>query len=289
MAIDKEEAARTALRLLDDQGLDKLTVRRVASELGVKAPALYWHFEGKRALLDLMTDVMLTRAATGLGRPTSSQPWWQWLEQALDSLRHGLLAHRDGARVALGADVTRALALGAFIERTTEVLHEVGFGLGDASRAAGALVHFVIGRTVEEQSRPAPAAERAAASSEQFPFPTLARALSERHASGSTPEDDFRYSLTIMLTGLRTIHQQSGAGGRAESPSTAVDAPPGQENATAGRVIRTVQLLRYRSDEPPARATPAPGGAARRQAAVAGKQVGAGRSGSYGLGCDEHG
>lgn len=226
MAIDKEDAARTALRLLDDQGLDKLTVRRVASELGVQAPALYWHFDGKRALLDLMTDVMLTPAVTSLGHPTPSQPWWRWLEQALDSLRRGLLAHRDGARVASGADVTRALALGTFVERTTEVLHDVGFGLGDASRAAGALVHFVIGRTVEEQSRPAPDAEREAASSDRFPFPTLARALSERHASGSTPEDDFRYSLTIMLTGLRTLHQQLGAGGHAEPPPTAKEAPP---------------------------------------------------------------
>ncbi|MFD7815729.1 TetR/AcrR family transcriptional regulator C-terminal domain-containing protein [Streptomyces sp. NPDC059785] len=219
MAIDREAAARTALRLLDDHGLDKLTVRRVASELGVKAPALYWHFDSKRALLDQMTDAMLTSALAELSRPVPSQPWWQWLERTLGSLRRSLLVHRDGARVAIGADVTRARTLGTLIERTTEVLHDAGFSLGDASRAAGALVHFVLGRTVEEQARPAPDTERATACGDQFPFPTLARALSERHASGSTPEDDFHYSLGIMLAGLRALHRQRGAGHRAESPS----------------------------------------------------------------------
>ncbi|MFG2652599.1 TetR/AcrR family transcriptional regulator C-terminal domain-containing protein [Streptomyces sp. NPDC048436] len=206
MAITKSEAARTALRLLDAHGLDKLTVRRVASELGVQAPALYWHFDGKRALLDHMTDALLAPAAAALDRPAAAQPWWEWLEQVLDRLRGALLAHRDGARVASGADLRQAVALGAFVERITQVLHEAGFGLGDASRAAGALVHFVIGRAVEEQSRPDPAAELDTASAPDFPFPVLAGALRERHAAGSTPDDDFRYSLTIMLTGLRAMH-----------------------------------------------------------------------------------
>lgn len=207
MGIDKRRAARTALELLQEEGLDRLTVRRVATALGVKAPALYWHFDDKRALLDQMTDVMLGPVVAGLGVPGPALPWWRWLEQSCDALRRGLLAHRDGARVALGADVTRALALGCFIERVTAVLHETGFGLGDASRAAGALTHFVIGRAVEEQSRPAPDAELAMVSDERFPFPTVARALRERHASGGTPGDDFRYSLALMLTGLRVLHE----------------------------------------------------------------------------------
>jgi TetR/AcrR family tetracycline transcriptional repressor len=222
VAIDKDRVAQTALGLLNEQGLDKLTVRRVAAELGVKAPTLYWHFDDKRALLDQMTDVMLVPVVTGLDRPGPAQPWWQWLEHSCDALRRGLLAHRDGARVASGADVTRAVALGTFIERITEALYETGFGLGDASRAAGALVHFVIGRVVEEQARPTSDAELIVASDEGFPFPTLARALRERHASGSTPDEDFRYSLSLMLTGLRTIHEHHHAG-HAPGEATAIN------------------------------------------------------------------
>ncbi|MEU6278262.1 TetR/AcrR family transcriptional regulator C-terminal domain-containing protein [Streptomyces populi] len=204
--VNKQRAAQVALDLLDSDGLEKLTVRRVATELGIKAPALYWHFNGKSGLLDQMTDTMLAPAVDALTTPRPDEPWWEWVERSLSSLRDTLLVHRDGARVASGADVTRALALGTFIERITQVLHDVGFTLADASRAAGALVHFVVGRTVEEQSRPSPEAERAAAADDTFPFPTLARALRERHASGSTPDDDFRYSLALMLTGLRAVH-----------------------------------------------------------------------------------
>ncbi|MFI6326379.1 TetR/AcrR family transcriptional regulator C-terminal domain-containing protein [Nonomuraea sp. NPDC050556] len=200
MAIDRDLVVRTALELLDEHGLDKLTVRRVASALDVQAPALYWHFSGKRALLDRLTDAMLAPAAAGLG---TRGPWWEWVSAAMEALRGALLAHRDGARVALGAGLLDAVALGTFVERTTQVLAGAGFELADASRAAAALVHFTVGRTVEEQSRPPADLELAAASSPDFPFPTLGRALVERHAAGSSPDDDFRYSLGIMLTGLR--------------------------------------------------------------------------------------
>ncbi len=204
MKIDKAQATSVAIRLLDEQGLDKLTVRKLAVELGVQAPALYWHFDSKRALLDQMTDAMVAPATESL---EYFEPWSRWLEETLQALRRALLAHRDGARVASGADLTRAVALGAFVEGITAVLDKEGFSLADASRAAGALVHFVIGRAVEEQSRPAAETEQAAIDADDFPFPTLARALRERHATGTTPDDDFRYTLSILLAGLHALRK----------------------------------------------------------------------------------
>lgn len=209
MATDRRRAAAAALELLDADGLDKLTVRRVATALGVQAPALYWHFDDKRALLDEVTNLMLTPALTEDATTDPRQPWWEELEIWCESLRRGLLAHRDGARVALDADVTRARALGSFLERTTVILHRAGYNLGDASRAAGALLQFVIGRAVEEQSRPPSEVELELIRNDAFPFPVLAEALRERHEQGATPDEDFRYSLTIFLTGLRTIHDQT--------------------------------------------------------------------------------
>jgi TetR/AcrR family transcriptional regulator, tetracycline repressor protein len=206
--VERGQAVRTALHLLDDGGLDKLTVRRVAASLGVQAPALYWHFESKRALLDHMTDAMLAPVAANLGRPGPDEQWWRWLERSVEAIRAGLLAHRDGGRVALGADLRRARALGTFADRVTEVLHGAGFGLADASRAAGALTHFVVGRVVEEQARPDPAVEADLLAAGGLPFPTLAAAMRERNAAGATADDDFDYSLAIMITGLRTLHDR---------------------------------------------------------------------------------
>jgi len=77
MPLEVGDAVRVALELLEEEGLDKLTVRRLATGLGVKAPALYWHFRSKRALLDHMTDAIVAPVVAGL---PSSGPWLEWLE-----------------------------------------------------------------------------------------------------------------------------------------------------------------------------------------------------------------
>ncbi|RSM43382.1 TetR family transcriptional regulator [Amycolatopsis balhimycina DSM 5908] len=205
MPLEVADAVRVALRLLEADGLDKLTVRRLATDLGVKAPALYWHFRNKRALLDHLTDAIVAPVVAGL---TDGGPWLKWLEDAGLALHTALLAHRDGARVALGADLRVARALGEFAERGVGVLHDAGFPLGDATRAAGVLVHFVLGRAVEDQTRLPPDEEAAAIALGSFPFPLMARGLRER--AGSTVEDDFRYALGVLLAGLDAVSPRRG-------------------------------------------------------------------------------
>lgn len=204
MPIDVPDAVLVALRLLNAEGLDRLTVRRLAAELGVKAPALYWHFSNKRALLDHMTDVIVTPVLAEL--PDPGEPWLTWLRDAATALHAVLLAHRDGGRVAIGAHPPVARALGEFTERTVGVLHRAGFSLADATRGAGVLLQFVLGRTVEEQTRPGPAEEIAAVTAS--PWPLLARGIQERHDMGATVADDFRYALGIFLAGLASIRSR---------------------------------------------------------------------------------
>jgi TetR/AcrR family tetracycline transcriptional repressor len=96
-----------------------------------------------------------------------------------------------------------ARALGDVAEHAVEVLHAAGFPIADATRAAGVLVHFVLGRAVEDQTRPDAADEAAAIRT--IPFPLMARGLRERHAAGATPADDFRYALGILLAGLAAV------------------------------------------------------------------------------------
>lgn len=59
--LDRTRVADTALKLLNEVGLDGLTLRAIAKELDVKAPALYWHFKDKQALLDEMATEMYRR------------------------------------------------------------------------------------------------------------------------------------------------------------------------------------------------------------------------------------
>src|SRR3954453_36717 len=187
--------------MLDEDGLERLTLRRLATELDVKAPALYWHFASKRALLDRMADAVLAPAVPALAGPSEPDGWPQWLELTAEVLRARLLAHPDGASLALGADLSRATALLRFVERTIEVLHGAGFGLADASRAAAAFIWFVVGRTVEEQALPDPAAVRRV--TEAGPS-ILIRAMAER--TGPDDRDvSFRFAVGIMIAGLRSV------------------------------------------------------------------------------------
>jgi TetR/AcrR family tetracycline transcriptional repressor len=215
LAIDRDLVIRTALRLLDEDGLDRLSLRRLAAELDVKAPALYWHFESKRALMDHMADAVLTPAVAELDGPAAPADWPRWLALTADVLRARLLAHPDGAQLALGVDLSRAPALRRFVERTIEVLHGAGFSLADASRAAATFIWFVVGRTVEEQTLPDPETiRRARASSPEMEASVLSRAMAERTA----PDDQavsFRFGVRILIAGMRAVLGEQGGGERA--------------------------------------------------------------------------
>lgn len=100
MALDRDAIVRTALDLLDEAGLDGFTTRRLAERLGVKQPAIYWHFRNKRDLLDEMAAEMLVE-----GRPraaTIRESWAGALKDDARTFRRSLLKYRDGARVHAG-------------------------------------------------------------------------------------------------------------------------------------------------------------------------------------------
>lgn len=62
MKLDANVIGAAALELLDETGLDGLTMRKVASALNVQAPALYWHVKNKQELLDVMARAVFTAA-----------------------------------------------------------------------------------------------------------------------------------------------------------------------------------------------------------------------------------
>src|ERR1700760_3630975 len=69
MPVTRERIVAVALELLDEGGLDGLTLRRLADRLGIRAPTLYWHVRNKRELLDLLA------AGVGGGRRPGGGGW----------------------------------------------------------------------------------------------------------------------------------------------------------------------------------------------------------------------
>jgi AcrR family transcriptional regulator len=128
-----------ALRLLDKVGLDGLTVRRLAAELGVQSPALYWHVRNKQELLDGMAETI--QLANGMGPPRDGESWQDWLARRARERRRSLLAHRDGARIVANARLSPTVAR-MFDEELTAMVGR-GFTPVLALRTIMAVAHYV--------------------------------------------------------------------------------------------------------------------------------------------------
>ncbi|KUN84695.1 TetR/AcrR family transcriptional regulator [Streptomyces griseoruber] len=201
--LDRKRVAGTALALLNETGLDGLTLRAIAGELDVKAPALYWHFKDKQALLDEMATEMYRRMVAGIALDPADG-WREWTRKANRGLREALLAYRDGARVFSGSRFT-GTEHAPRMEDTLRLFTAAGFGLGEAVRASSTAYAYTIGFVVEEQGvRPLPDERREGYDIEErarllADFPLTARAGAEIFADYAK---HFEEGLEIVLAGI---------------------------------------------------------------------------------------
>ncbi|MEJ8670816.1 TetR/AcrR family transcriptional regulator [Streptomyces sp. R11] len=156
--LDRTRVADTALKLLNEVGLDGLTLRAIAKELDVKAPALYWHFKDKQALLDEMATEMYRRmvAATPLD---PDEGWRERLLRSNRGLRAALLGYRDGAKVFSGSRFT-GIEHAEQMEDNLRLFTAAGFALADAVRATSTTYFYTLGFVTEEQGVEPLAGER---------------------------------------------------------------------------------------------------------------------------------
>jgi AcrR family transcriptional regulator len=157
--LDRARVAEAALKLLNEVGLEGLTLRAIAKELDVKAPALYWHFKDKQALLDEMATEMFRRMVAG----TALDPADTWRERLLRvnrGLRAALLGYRDGAKVFSGSRFTGFEHAGQ-MERNLGLLTGAGLTLAQAVRAVTTTYLYTLGFVTEEQGvQPRPGSPR---------------------------------------------------------------------------------------------------------------------------------
>ncbi|MFE3457319.1 TetR/AcrR family transcriptional regulator C-terminal domain-containing protein [Nocardiopsis aegyptia] len=144
--MDRRTIVEAALSLLDEVGLDRLTVRRLAERLDVKSPALYWHFRNKQELLDRLAEHLRAPHSP----PEPGEDWRAWIARRAREQRALLLEHRDAARVVAGAR-TGPAAL-ATIDADLAVLVGFGFTPARALRAGALLDHYVLGSALQRQA-----------------------------------------------------------------------------------------------------------------------------------------
>jgi TetR/AcrR family transcriptional regulator, tetracycline repressor protein len=216
--LSKAGIVRAALDVLDESGIDGLTVRAVAARLGVQAPALYWHVRDKQQLLDEMATEIWRQVAAEVAALPAGWPWPELMAAFAAITRRALLAHRDGAKVFSGTYLTDASVLEAQEAWLARMTGE-GFTVADVTRAYSLIYDFTIGFCIEEQ------------------------AVAQVAASG-----DDRYSLTRRAERLdaRThpLVVQAGA--------ELFGDPDARFTDLVGAIIETVARIRGRAVSPPA-------------------------------------
>jgi TetR/AcrR family transcriptional regulator, tetracycline repressor protein len=198
--LERDKVVAAALNLLDEVGLDKLTLRRLAAELDVQAPALYWHFASKQALLDEMADALSREIPL---RPlVDGQAGQDWLADRMRDQRHVLNSHRDAARLFTGA--RPGLNTLPVLHAALESLERAGFPPREALRGLLTLSNYVNGFVLEEQASPPQGQRENLGTAHQWlaGHPHLLEAFLESgHPQG---EETFEHGLSLILEGMRT-------------------------------------------------------------------------------------
>jgi len=213
MGLDRQLILHQAFAVLNELGLEGLTLRRLASRLNVQAPAIYWHFKNKQELLDEMATEVLRESMRKSAALASLPTWQQWATATHESLRETLLRYRDGARMFSGTYLTDA-ELYAPMEANLRRFAAEGFTLRQSVVGLAALYNYTIGFVIEEQATqlspgaPNPQydpAEREKRVSKDL-YPLAAAAGAEMFAHYETR---FAEGLAIIVKGLEAIVKAS--------------------------------------------------------------------------------
>ena len=181
--LTKDEIVDRALAIVDERGLDGLSMRRLAEEVGVEAASLYHHVPNKEALL----DAVLSRVRSEIRVPDPlPEDWRDLIEAIFDEYRRVLAAHPAliplaGKRVETDPDSGLVF------------LTQMGFSENDAVELWQSLIAFVVGFSMFSS---------AYARSDTFDLPTdLAKRMSEWR------DETCKQSLRMLIDGYDQARQ----------------------------------------------------------------------------------
>jgi TetR/AcrR family tetracycline transcriptional repressor len=196
VSLTREQVLTEALRLVDEKGLEGLSLRALASRLGVQAPTLYWHVANKAALLDALSDAIMGEALAELPALDRASTWQEWLLGALTALRDAMLAHRDGARIVSGAH--DSLLRAEFTELAMARLIDGGVEPRRAWVLVLAATRYALGHVLAEQGPDAPPSAELEVEFRRR-FPLLAHGVADYF--GSHDADDLFTDAVQQLIG----------------------------------------------------------------------------------------
>jgi len=193
------------MTLADAEGLEELTMRRLAEELGVEAMSLYHHVPNKDAILDGMVDLVFRE----IELPQPNLDWKTALRRRMASVREVLVRHRWALRI-LESRATPGPSTLEHHDAMLGCLRRAGFSVPLAAHAYAVLDSFVFGFVHTELTLPFETSEEtqafASAIFDQLPpgsYPHLVE-LTREHVlkPGYAYGNEFPFGLELILDGL---------------------------------------------------------------------------------------
>lgn len=204
-----------ALDVSRHRGLDALTIRKIATELGVSPMAIYWHVKNKDELLDAMGD----RVCQDLEITVDpAAPWWEQLRTVLKDFMRALRAHPGAADIVVPRMLFSPNSRWA-MELALRVLGEAGFSLPDATQLARHGVRVAISLITEplftgvevEPERRAHVEREVASTMESLDpheFPNIL--ASAEHLGDPTSRPAFeKLGLDTFIAGVRALARET--------------------------------------------------------------------------------
>lgn len=143
--LSPERIVNAAIELVDEEGLEALSMRKLARRLGVEAMSLYHHVRSKEALLDLMVD----RVFDGVELDLSAELWHDQMTSGMYALRTALMTHPNLLPVVATRPVMSEDTM-SLVELGLAALVDAGFSLERSRQIITVLVSFAVGHALTE-------------------------------------------------------------------------------------------------------------------------------------------
>jgi len=196
----RESIVGAAIKIIDGEGLDALSMRRLGAELGVNPMAAYYHVPNKAALYDLVLEAVMMGVDTSVVDPAA--PLAEQLKQAARAYRAAILEHPRTIPVLAARSLRSAAALRP-VEPFLGILFAAGLTSNEALAAVDAVAQYILGGVVGYYHH---IVDGEAGEQREFEaldvaeFPNMSRVLAEGHYAGF--EAEFEFGLDAIVRGL---------------------------------------------------------------------------------------
>ena len=193
------------MALVDAEGLDALSFRRLAMSLGCEAMSIYHHVPSKAHLMDALVDIMLAEIVV----PTVQEEpnWLERLRRSAHAFRAMALKHPKFFSY-FAVHRLNTLRGVTFIDAVIGILREAGFSDGDAARYFRELGYYLTGAALDET------AGYAKGPSAAEPVDNAVIGASFSHLAAAAPyfqpehfQETFELGLEMLLEAIRRAHE----------------------------------------------------------------------------------